>query len=233
MVNTRRKISNTGRDDLQLPLASADDKERRDPMSKAKQSVVSKLSGAHNLSGNFITGLIILVVLLDVYWYVTPHETKVAHMQSLNDQMSSYAASINKQKADMKEAADGVINRIDEDKKSLADYLLPIVGRSEHEAEVNTLKADYEKLSKEKQEVVEKMQEQIQKNEELLEKLKKAESVIGPDISKFCETCPFSYYNLSTKCGKRKDYLVQTYGNDEESAMKAVMTWDSGCIKDE
>lgn len=48
-------------------------------------------------------------------------------------------------------------------------------------------------------------------------------------VASFCAQCPFNKDGLSTTCGRRKDYILQKYGGDNESIILAVIDLDSGC----
>mmetsp|Transcript_1054 Transcript_1054/g.1538 ORF Transcript_1054/g.1538 Transcript_1054/m.1538 type:complete len:267 (+) Transcript_1054:63-863(+) len=209
-------------------------------------------SGSNRL-GKIIMVAIVLVVLVDIYIYATPKDEQAAHLKQLNERMEKFADSIRGQKEAIEEEIGEETKRLAEDKKSLNDFL-PIVAKSHHEGEIinlknehqnsidglksqheeemSAIKAEYDKLSKEKQEAVNKLQEQIKNHEKTLGNLQEKGASLKFDASKFCPECSFNYAGLKTTCGARKDYLVNVHKDNEEDALQAVVTWDSGCKKD-
>eukprot|EP00565_Helicotheca_tamesis_P001273 CAMPEP_0185727386 /NCGR_PEP_ID=MMETSP1171-20130828/3086_1 /TAXON_ID=374046 /ORGANISM="Helicotheca tamensis, Strain CCMP826" /LENGTH=325 /DNA_ID=CAMNT_0028395943 /DNA_START=45 /DNA_END=1022 /DNA_ORIENTATION=+ len=324
MANARRKISSTGRGDLETgenpliaetpteqPFSSVVKGKNSSIATKAKtmaaatayraKGITSELSASNgtNLFGKIVTMAILIVALLDLYWWATPADTRLNHMKSLNDQMSKFAFSVGGKKEELKEEIDDVNEKIDEKKKALADYL-PIVSKGHHEGELGSLKdvhkdlidalkddhqnqieslkaehekalksesekafadigslkdehqkqidslkaehekaladikAEYDKLTKDKQAAVDNLVEAIKNDESQLEDLKEEEAILedlDTGTYNFCPECDFNHAGLSTSCGKRKNYLVDHYGNAPEDAEKAVITWDSNCKK--
>jgi len=182
------------------PITAEDPKQQSFVSSVAKEK--NRSSKVIDLIAKILMVVTILVTLLDLYWYLIPHDVKLNHKKILNEQMSKFAFSIRDQKEELKEEIEDVSERIVEEHLTLES------GEKEADAD--------------------KLQEAIEEDVVKLKELKEEQASLE-NTANFCPGCQFSWEGLITSCGKRRDYLINHHGSPKEDAEKAVIHWDSNC----
>jgi len=71
----------------------------------------------------------------------------------------------------------------------------------------------------------------LQKDTESLEDIQDTLDTLGKETATFCDDCHFHHGGISSKCGKRKDYLMRAHNDPEILAKAAVIKWDPNCRK--
>lgn len=107
-----------------------------------------------------LTCLIVVIILFDGYWIVTPKETKIEHIKTLNKHLAEYSDALFAQKEALNKEIEQVTTQIEEEKEAIVD----------------------EQMVKEKDATIKKMEEELK---ELKEKL----SNMMFDASLFCAEC--------------------------------------------
>lgn len=127
---------------------------------------------------------------------------------------------------------------------------------SEKEAEIKTLNKEFQNLESEieteikstiKEDEMEdknyleasilqtldlkELKTKLQQDTASLEDIQDTLDALGKETATFCEDCHFHHGGISSKCGKRKDYLMRAHNDPEIVAKAAVIKWDSNCRK--
>mmetsp|Transcript_56485 Transcript_56485/g.83975 ORF Transcript_56485/g.83975 Transcript_56485/m.83975 type:complete len:221 (-) Transcript_56485:1196-1858(-) len=211
----RRKISSSGKNYVELgePSAPAVDVENS---GASDQTNEEQKDNSRSITGCILTVLIVLLLLVDGYWFATPEATKVEHIRILNKQLVEYSDSFDEVKEALYKQIGYYTSQIEEEKEAIEEEK-----EAKEDDGLVKLKAENEQLRKEKDAALNKMEEE-------LKALKEQLSRMTFDKSSFCADCKME--KMGATCGGRKDYLMRVHGDSEDKAMQAVMSFDFSCV---
>jgi len=229
----RRKIGSSGRNDVELGEPSADLK----TPNASDQTYEEQDNNRCSIISIIIALALVILLLVDGYWFATPEATKVEHIRILNKQLVEYSDSYHEAKEALykqigyytsqieeeKEAIEEEKEAIEEEKEAIEEEKEAIEEEKEAKEDdgLVKLKAENEHLKKEKDAALNKMEEE-------LKALKEQLSRMTFDKSSFCADCKME--KMGATCGGRKDYLMRVHGTSEDKAMQAVMSFDFSCV---
>eukprot|EP00546_Thalassionema_frauenfeldii_P006268 CAMPEP_0178923664 /NCGR_PEP_ID=MMETSP0786-20121207/16869_1 /TAXON_ID=186022 /ORGANISM="Thalassionema frauenfeldii, Strain CCMP 1798" /LENGTH=222 /DNA_ID=CAMNT_0020598233 /DNA_START=62 /DNA_END=733 /DNA_ORIENTATION=+ len=177
--------------------------------------------------------LVVILVVLLFYNFVVPRASKIRHRKAIEHQFKVLTDALQEQQDSLKRQHDslsGALSSLTTAQETVSqsqheDEIKKFESRHDnHDEEIAILKADLKK----KDTHSELLEKQIT---ELRAQLQAIEKKMGFDHSTFCEECVVNFGSLTATCGKRRQFVVDTYKKTEEVVTEALMKSFPDCAK--
>ena len=206
MAFFRRKTKDSCEDSTALLTGDSADKNKATPGSKnaAKDKNIAK-----TFFRDMTEWIIIFVICFGGFYFFTfTDKERAYHKKQMDVQLEELAKQFEAQKTSLTTQLDGLYQQLFAAEQATKEAAVTVDTQPEAEPAVS---AEQQQLQAEID----------HKKAELEAKQKK--------VNSFCAYCPFNFGGLRTTCGKRRDYILNTYGGEPDSATLAVIEWVPSC----